>query len=249
VGKLKGGGILVINGDSNKISAFAGMTERTFGENEKNDYVLKGGEIYLHGELIGKLNLKVPGRHNRINACGVFAIADALKIDRKVILNALNNFEGTWRRLEYKGKISSGAIVYDDYGHHPTEIKASLEAMRELYPLNNLICVFQPHQFSRTRFFWDEFARSFSYADQVIIPNIYKVRDEKSDFPEISAENLVKEISKYHKNVVYGNGFENTAKILKEKTSGNDVIVIMGAGDVERIGKIIFLKGNHALYL
>lgn len=247
---VREGGVLVINGDDvncKKVlraqnSEFSKRSLKiiTFGEDENNDYVLKGAGIYKNEEKIANLNLKVPGHHNRMNACGAFALAESLGVDRKIILDSLNNFAGSWRRLEFKGEMSTGALVYDDYGHHPTEIKATIEAIRELYPKNNLIVVFQPHQHSRTKFLLEGFAKAFDNTDMVIIPNIYQVRDSHGDVQSISAESLVGEISQFHKDARFGDGFVNTVELLKKESKEGDVVLIMGAGDIEKLSTMIF---------
>jgi UDP-N-acetylmuramate--alanine ligase len=242
---LRKGGVLIVNGDDKNIQRLTISNKRlanaikiiSFGEKKNNDYVLKGNKIYFKRNLIGVLNLKVPGKHNKINALSVFALSYEFGIKSEIILNALDNFKGTWRRLELKGKTKTGAIIYDDYAHHPTEVKASLEALKELYPKQRIICVFQPHQFSRTKYLFNDFAKSFQNADLVIIPNIYKVRDEEEI--QISAEDLVNEISKYNKNVLFGDGFEKTASYLNSNSNKNDVIVVMGAGDVDKVNEKI----------
>src|SRR3989339_604485 len=250
IGRLRNGGKIICNSYlKNSQKHFV-----KFGEGDDNDYILHNDEIcFREGDnfresdnmnyrLHGKLNLQIPGKHNRINALCAFALAHSLGIDEKIILSALNNFTGTWRRLEFKEKMVSGALLYDDYAHHPAEIKASLQAMRELYPKNKIIVVFQPHQYSRTKFFLKEFGKSFDLADRVIIPNIYKVRDSDEDVKSVSSQDLVAEISKHHKNAEFGDGFENTAKILKEETKKRDIVVIMGAGDIERLPEMVLKK-------
>ena len=145
-------------------------------------------------ELI-KIKLKVPGQHNLMNALAAFTLGKSLNLDEKIILKSLNNFTGTWRRFEYLGKFNK-ALIYTDYAHHPTEIQATLKAAREKYPKYRIIVVFQPHQYSRARYFLKQFSESFSLADEVIIPNIYKVRDSIEDSQAVTPEKMVKEIQK-----------------------------------------------------
>ncbi len=249
IANLKSDGLLVVNGDDENIKKLLAHSYKlleekikliTFGENGQNDYVLKGNDIYFQAKKIATLNLQVSGKHNRINALGAFALSQIFGIEKDVVLEALNHFVGTWRRLELKGNMQSGAIVYDDYAHHPTEIKATLQAMRELYPYQKIIAVFQPHQYSRTKFLLSEFAYSFAFADEVIIPNIYQVRDSADDLASVSPEDLVNLISKTNHRAVYGRDFNNTAEILKQNTQKGDVVLIMGAGDIEKLPALLF---------
>lgn len=173
----------------------------------------------------------VPGRHNLMNAGMAAALARRLGVGERVIESALYDFKGTWRRFEYRGTCK-GALVYDDYAHHPSEIYATLEATREKHPEVRIVAVFQPHQYSRTARLLKEFAESFEEADEVIIPNIYQVRDTEEDLHAVSAEKLVEEIKKHHDNVRFGDGLENTAKYLLETAQTGELILVMGAGDV-----------------
>ena len=190
-------------------------------------------------------NPKVFGEHNLQNMACVYAFAKELGFSKEKILRGLENYSGTWRRMEYKGKVK-GAEIYDDYAHHPSEVKATLSALRKKYPNKKIWGVFQPHQYSRTKFFLDEFAKSFDDADEVIIPNIYRVRDKDEIVSSVSADDLVGEISENHKKVQNGKGLNKTAKYLNENISGNDVVVVMGAGDVTKIHeKLNFETPNH----
>jgi UDP-N-acetylmuramate--alanine ligase len=178
--------------------------------------------------------LKVLGNYNRMNASLAAYAARFLEIEETVIKKALENFTGTWRRQEYRLTIDK-TDFYDDYGHHPTEIKATLKGFKEKWPNKKLLCIYEPHQYNRTRHFFDEFAVSFEDADAVIIPSIYKVRDSKEDLEAVSAEKLVAAIAKNHSNVIYGEGYENTAKFLEKNFSDFDIVLTMGAGPVYKI--------------
>ncbi|MBI5755009.1 UDP-N-acetylmuramate--L-alanine ligase [Candidatus Peregrinibacteria bacterium] len=158
------------------------------------------------------------------------------------VFSVLHDYQGAWRRFEYRGKFQ-GAKVYDDYAHHPTEIRATLSGARELFLKNHITVVFQPHQFNRTKNLFDDFAHSFDLADTVIIPNIYEVRDQKKDRAEVSAEKLVSAIKKNHQNVEYTKDFAKTIDFLKKNIHKNDVLIIMGAGDVYEITDVICTHG------
>lgn len=240
-------GVLVVNGDDANLQKildamdFGGdrMKIITFGKGEQNDYVLAANQIFYAGQKIGEFDLQVPGEHNRLNALGVLVMAESFAIPRDTIITALNHFGGTWRRMEFKGKLKSGAFLYDDYAHHPVEIQATLQGLRELYPGQRVIAVFQPHQYSRTKFLLQEFAQSFAQANQVIIPNIYQVRDNQSDIDSVSTEDLVAEISKYHSDVINGWGFAATSDLIKQIAQSGDVVVVMGAGNIEQLPAMI----------
>jgi UDP-N-acetylmuramate--alanine ligase len=181
-----------------------------------------------------KITLKIPGTHNQNNAALALAAADYFKISRKKALKSLSEFSGTRRRLEYKGTCGKTKI-YDDYGHHPTEIKATLKALRDLYPRKKILTIFQPHQYSRTKAFLDEFSRAFKQTDSLIISNIYEARDTPKDKSAISLEKLVREISKKHPKVASGKSIENTIKMTRKIAKNYDVIITMGAGNIYRV--------------
>lgn len=183
-----------------------------------------------------KLDLRLPGHHNKMNALAAFHLGLALGIEEDPMVEALNSFEGTWRRFEFKGHCN-GADIYDDYAHHPTEIQATLQGAREKYPDHHLIAVFQPHQYSRTKYFLKEFGKAFSLADEVIIPNIYRVRDVEADVAAVSAQRLVEEIQKHHSDVRLGEGLKATAADLKSRIGQNDLVLVMGAGDVWKVAE------------
>lgn len=181
--------------------------------------------------------LKVPGVHNKKNAAAAFAVAIALGVDPKVAQTALESFSGTWRRFEYQGETKNGARVYDDYGHHPTEIKATLQGARELYPRERLIVAFQPHLYSRTKSLLAEFATAFDLADEVILGPIYAARE--IDDGTVSSEILAEKISERDKFVKAFPSLKEVKDYLSGQTKKGDVIVVMGAGDIYKIAENI----------
>ncbi len=185
------------------------------------------------GEYEGEMGL--PGAHNLMNAGLAALIARRIGVSEDVIADTLKNYEGAWRRFEYKGNTVEGAMIYDDYAHHPSEIQATLEGAREKYPDARIVAVFQPHQYSRTAALLDAFAESFENADEVIIPNIYEARDTEADKHAVSTDTLVEAISHHHDNVRNGGGLEKTAEYLSETVGEGDLVLVMGAGDVGRI--------------
>ncbi len=181
-----------------------------------------------------ELPLGVPGDHNRKNAGMAALIARRLGIATSAIHSVLSQFSGTWRRFEYRGEYN-GAMIYDDYAHHPTEIRATLAGTREIHPDAKIRVVFQPHQYNRTAGLLEEFGKAFEGADEVIIPNIYEVRDSAADKAAVSPERLVEEIQKHHQNARFGDGVENTALYLRETAQVGDLILVMGAGPIDAI--------------
>ena len=181
-----------------------------------------------------KIELQVPGDHNNTNAIVALRTAEAIGIDSEQAKLSLKNFKGTGRRLEFI-KEEEGQIFYDDYGHHPTEIKAVLKSLKQEYPSKSICIIFQAHQHNRTEALLNEFVKSFELASKVIIPNIYKARDTKQQIENMTAKKFAEEISKVHRNCIYSDGLENTKLNLKELTKGYNIVLVMGAGDVFKI--------------
>ncbi len=185
--------------------------------------------------------LSVPGVHNRMNAAAAFAVADILNIEEKITKTALENFSGTWRRLEKRGTTENGTIVYDDYAHHPTEIRASLEGLRELYPIGEkkITIVFQPHLYSRTKALFSEFSKCFKGADKIILLPIYFAR-ESSD-PSISSGKLAEAVCLAGEKAIAFTDFELAENFLKSQIFGkDDIFVTMGAGEAYKVADKIF---------
>ncbi len=172
--------------------------------------------------------LSVLGKHNRDNAQLVLAMCKSLGIDENGARKGLYEFTGTWRRMEYKKTLTRGQVVYDDYAHHPTEIKATLSAIREKFPMgkNRLFVIFQPHLYSRTKLLLNDFAGAFTLADTICILPIYAAREV--DDESISSLDLVEKTD----NAINMESLEEVTKFIEKKTHGGDVIVTIGAGDV-----------------
>lgn len=191
--------------------------------------------------------LSVIGRHNISNAKAVFALCKTLKIKRSVVTSALKEFLGVNRRLETKGNFGT-KIIIDDYAHHPTEIEASLRAVKEAYQTNKITVVFQPHLFSRTKIFLKEFAKSLDLADKIIISDIYAAREKDSG--KISSKDLVCVINnlnfknKKRAKAEYGGSVQNIIKIFKNKNNlrgkKKEIIMTMGAGDIYKVSESFF---------
>lgn len=178
------------------------------------------------------LKLKVPGVHNQLNAAAAYAVAAHEDIPPDVIERALAKFAGTWRRFEYKGELN-GAPVYDDYGHHPTEIAATIRGARELYPERKLTLVFQSHTYSRTETLFENFVNALSLADRLIILPIYAAREENHS--GISHTTLRDAVSEHGIPVLALETFDETIEELKRTTTNDDLVLVMGAGTITEV--------------
>jgi len=203
-------------------------------------------DIYHNGNLLGATKIPLPGRHNILNALAVVAMAVNAGLQPQQILELLPDFIGVDRRLMLKDKIGEITIL-DDYAHHPTEIKASLEAIRQKYQPRRIWCIFQPHQYSRTRFLLDDFAESFKLADITIVPEIYFVRDSQATKKEVDSQMLVEKMRANGTDAVFIDGFGAICDYLKEQVSPGDVVVTMGAGDIWKVADeyIQWLRRNR----
>lgn len=190
-------------------------------------------DVLLKGEKVSHISLKVPGEHNILNALAAFAFADAAGVDREVASKALGRFGGTDRRFQKKGVIGDGVILIDDYAHHPTEIKATMKAALAMEH-NTLWVVFQPHTYTRTKAFFDDFADALSLADKVVLADIYAARE--TDDGSVSSSMLADAIRKKNTDSYYFDSFEKIENFLMQNCQKGDVLITMGAGDVYKIG-------------
>lgn len=188
----------------------------------------------LPGESI---TLGVPGEHNILNALAALALSDLLGISPVKAEEALRTFHGTERRFEYKGEVN-GITIIDDYAHHPTEITATLKAAQN-YPHKTLWCVFQPHTYSRTKAFLDEFGHALSLADKVILADIYAARE--TDTLGISSADIQERIRQEGKECFYFHTFEEIEEFIFNHCINGDLLITMGAGDVVNIGENLLL--------
>ncbi len=239
-------GVLIING---QIAALDQITNNlscsvtTYGLCENDDFYAKnityndhacGTYTLMHKtEDLGTVSLSVPGRHNVSNSLAAIALCLNLGLPLDVIKKGLLQFCGTKRRFEYKGT-KNGITVIDDYAHHPTEVAATLTAARN-YPHGRIICVFQPHTYSRTKAFLSDFARVLSMADIVVLADIYAAREKNTI--GISSKDLLAELQKNGQESYYFPSFDEIEKFLSEKCINNDLLITMGAGDVYLIGE------------
>ncbi len=181
------------------------------------------------GEKLGRFEINLFGKHNALNAAAVIAISRKLNLDMEKVRKGLLDFKGTSRRFEYIGK-RNGAVLIDDYGHHPEEIKATLSAAREIYPEKNIWAVFHPHTFTRTKALLSEFSQSFTDASKVIVLDIYGSAREVQG--GVHSEELVDLINKYEFGKAdYIPTIEKTVDYLKDRIGQNDVVIAIGAGN------------------
>ncbi|MBI3167139.1 MAG: UDP-N-acetylmuramate--L-alanine ligase [Chloroflexi bacterium] len=175
------------------------------------------------------VSLQVPGEHNIRNALAALSVAAVMGLPMKRAADALSQFTGTGRRFEVRGE-PKGVLLVDDYAHHPTEIRATLAGARARYPERRIWAVWQPHTYSRTQTLLYEFSRAFSDADEVIVTEVYASREAKQDF---SAAEVVSSMP--HTSARYGGSLADTKKYLLEHLRFNDVVIVLSAGDADRI--------------
>jgi len=185
-------------------------------------------------DVLGRVNLKVPGKHNVYNSLAAIATGLELDVPFEKIAEALAEFTGADRRFQFKGD-EKGVTVVDDYGHHPTEIKATLSAARIGAPNRRIVVLFQPHRYSRTNDLMDEFASAFNNADVLLVTDIYAASEMPIE--GVNAEVLTGRIKSYgHKNAEYVGALEGTAEKLAAVVREGDLVITLGAGSVHRSG-------------
>lgn len=191
-------------------------------------------KVFYHNEELGTVALKMPGIHNVYNALAAIATAVELNLDFSVIKEALETFEGVQRRFQVKGEFNQILLV-DDYGHHPTEIKAALSTAKNIWE-RRLVVVFQPHRYTRTRDLFKDFLTAFNQADLLLITDIYPAGEDP--LPGVKAENLFQGIREHgHKHVYYHPQKEEMMDHLLKLLKPGDVVITLGAGDIWQLGE------------
>ena len=195
-------------------------------------------KVFYRGEKLADMRLSIPGEHNILNSLAAFACCHTLGVEVEDIVKTLEDFKGTQRRFDIKGRTMDGRRIIDDYAHHPTEIKATLSAAVNL-PKNSMWCLFQPHTYTRTLALFDQFAASFEDADKIVLAEIYAAREE--NVYNISSKGLMQEIKKEYpeKDVYYFNQLEDIASFVYNNSEPDDLIITMGAGDIYKAGEMI----------
>jgi UDP-N-acetylmuramate--alanine ligase len=206
-----------------------------------------GGIVHYQGKPVATLRLSIPGLHNLYNATLALAACNSAGVDLTKAAEALSTFSGVNRRMTHVGSFN-GATIVDDYGHHPTEIAATLKALRERYRPQRLICVFQPHQHSRTRTLLDDFAECFKEADLALIPDIYAVRDSEEEKRLTSAQTLVDRINAAtgSERAIHLPTFSEIIDYLKRNAADGDLILTIGAGNVCDIAHELANRGESS---
>ncbi|HHW94443.1 MAG TPA: UDP-N-acetylmuramate--L-alanine ligase [Mogibacterium sp.] len=220
----------------------------TYGYGEGNDFYAENivfnesgfptFDMCRKGKAVARLQLSVPGEHNVLNAMAAFVASAYLKVDIPTIAKTLKRYGGTHRRFDFTGITTSGVKVIDDYAHHPTEIKATLSAAKNVKH-NKLWLIFQPHTYTRTKALFEEFLDAFEDTDVLILTDIYAAREK--DIYDMSSYKLMNAIKKKHpeKQVFYVKDFEDIVKYIKKYAIRDDIAMTMGAGDVYKIGEML----------
>lgn len=236
-------GVVIACGDDPTIkSLFADYNKRIlfYGFSEDNDYILSGskGKYSVHlknkdltKKLLGSFQLNVPGVHNALNGLASIAVGMAAGIDFETCAHGLNKFEGVDRRFHFKGE-ANDIKVYDDYGHHPTEVRAALQGFKEKFEKNRLVVYFQPHRYSRTQHSWQDFKTCFGQSDVLFLGDIYAAGE--APIAGITSEKLLSEVNHPH-GFFSPKNTEQVENILRELKPG-DVFLTLGAGDGWKLG-------------
>jgi UDP-N-acetylmuramate--alanine ligase len=246
-------GVSILCLDQQHIQALIPKVEKryqTYGLSSQADYQARDVELrgfgsrfrVVHqGTDLGAFALSVPGVHNISNSLAAVAVARELDVNLEVIRKALNDFSGVQRRFQIKGEVN-GVIVVDDYGHHPTEVKATLAAAsRQEY---RVVAVFQPHRYTRTQHLLGEFFTAFNQADKLVITDIYAAGEKP--IPGVSGRALYEGVKRHgHKDVTYIAEKETIADHLAGVLRTGDLLITLGAGDVWKIGMEVLEKLGH----
>jgi UDP-N-acetylmuramate--alanine ligase len=192
--------------------------------------------VIHEGVELGRLTLPLVGRHNVLNALAAIAVGFELEVDIKTLLAGFENFTGVQRRFTLVGE-AKGISVVDDYGHHPTEIKAVLDAARLTFPDRRLVVLFQPHRYSRTSYLFDDFCTAFQNCDNLIVSDIYPAGEAAIE--GIDSQTLTQAIAK-HRPVHFGGNLEDATNTCMGQLQGGDVVITLGAGTVTRSAQTIF---------
>ena len=245
VSKLPEDGLLVLNMDNERCYKLKDYTKAkvitTSIDNENADYNAKNityddlgnpsYDVYKKGEFITRVTLNVKGLHNVSNSLECFALCSDYGIDNETIVKGLSKFKGAARRMEFKGKFN-GANVYDDYGHHPTEIEATANAvLKEKF--NESYAIFEAHTYSRVKNHLEDFAKSLVKFDHIIVIDIYAARED--NIYGVSEEQIVNKLKEEGKDAIYISDYEKIVNYLKDRVKENDLVITIGAGNVTKI--------------
>jgi UDP-N-acetylmuramate--alanine ligase len=254
-----GGRLLIAHDGAHRREVTAGATCRveTIGFSPQADWSLaydpatRRASLSQDRKLIAQWTMRIPGAHMAFNAGVALTLATFVGADPRVAAASLCEFRGIDRRMQFLGEkqVSGGTVrVYDDYGHHPTEVDVTLRALRDFERPEDrkgrLICVFQPHQHSRTRHLLDEFVKSFDTADVVIVPEIYFVRDKAEERHLVTAADLVDRLRERGVKAMHVHPFGAIVETLADLCRANDLVVTMGAGPVYKVAEEYLAAGS-----
>lgn len=242
-------GFVVINSDIPRLDeVLAGFDKRviTFGEKGADwtaeNVALKNGygkyDACYKGKKVMEAELSVPGMHNVSNSLSVVALCSELGVNAEAIGRGIKNFTGTGRRFEKKGEYK-GALIVDDYAHHPTEITATLKAAKEM-GFKRIVAAFQPHTYTRTRDLKNEFISALSLADKIFVADIYAAREK--DPGDIHSKDIVSGLAENGRDAVYAGSYERCEELLKDDIKEGDIVLTIGAGPINEVGEKILGK-------
>lgn len=241
-------GLAIVCGDDPQVrTLFRDFSKRIhfYGFSDENDFVLKGekGKYQIHQntetgrKIVGEFDIRLPGRHNALNALAAIVVGLQCGFSFEVCRRAIGQFEGVDRRFQFKGE-KNQIRVYDDYGHHPTEVRATLQAFREKFPDKKIVVLFQPHRYSRTESCWFDFTQCFSACDEIILTDIYPAGE--APIQGINSARLQKEL-KHPQSFYFAKNEHLGSEVLKHLKSG-DIFVTLGAGDGWKVGMEVLEK-------
>jgi UDP-N-acetylmuramate--alanine ligase len=193
-------------------------------------------QVSYHDRNLGTFTIRLPGRHNVANCLAAIGIGLELGVSTTRIREALAVFKGVHRRIECVAE-SATVKVFDDYGHHPTEIAVTLQTLREYFPERRIISVFQPHRYTRTYYLFDQFARAFLQADLVIVTDIYPAHE--LPIPGVTGQTLANRIAKEQDGIYFEPDFERIMKRLKKTIRPGDIVVVQGAGNINQVARAL----------
>lgn len=210
-----------------------GVVITHMGDPECKRVAERSGKKIIDADAFPLIPLQTPGRHMQENAQLVLALADLLGIPEALAEKTVGGYSGSWRRMEVKGTIMDDVVVIDDYGHHPREIAATIEALNGAYPARRIVCVFQPHTHDRTLKLYEDFLPCFRGVDLLVVPNVYDARHD-IETASVGVDQFAADIGKkLHIEVINGKSLKETEKLLRSRIlKPGDLLLIMGAGDI-----------------
>ena len=251
---LDSDGLLVANADDENCYSLKEIVKSKFIsygiENQNANFIAKNisfdkngfpkFDVYKNNEFFTTIELSVAGKHNILNSLACICVSDYYGIQKDIIAKSLKQFTGANRRLEFKGTLPNNVSIFDDYAHHPTEILATANAIKNK-TYNQSWVIFQPHTYSRTKLLLEDFANAISNFDNIIILDIYAAREQNTY--NISSEDLVKELLSKGKKSIYMPDFNEVVNYVKNNVKSDDIIITLGAGTVTNLGPML-LENN-----